>query len=421
MQVSEEYLPLLKACAKDEAALADLKQAFIAAQTRCSQTRHYLWLLEQIMKHDHDAIVITDIDFSSGGPYIVYVNDGFTRMTGFSREEAMGKTPRILQGPKTDRAVMDQMKRALSEGRSFFGQAVNYRKDGSEFINQWDIHPIYNEAGELTNWVSYQHDISEQKRAESTYLEQNCEFEALDEYSKRTLVDFAPDGNLLNANKAFRTLIGYEKEELLQLSIWDLICPKHVVELKQRIGAMQQPEDFDDVNIRTMLRRKCGEPVQAEICCHPHDLQDGRLIRACVNNLTLQKRIRKTLSRRNKNFAELTGKCADFSYYVSGDTRRELHFKWVSDTFNTLTGHDDGAFCKVNGWKGLIVEDDLPLLEQHLEQVFAGTSIVTEYRLRKADGTVIMVADYGKPVLDPHNGKVIAVAGIVVEVSEVLA
>jgi PAS domain S-box-containing protein len=90
-----------------------------------------------------------------------------------------------LQGPKTDRAVLDILKKRLQEGQSFFGHTVNYRKDGSEFVNQWDIHPLTNEEGEITHWVSYQHDITERKRSEKKVVDAEIEFDRLTEESKK--------------------------------------------------------------------------------------------------------------------------------------------------------------------------------------------------------------------------------------------
>ena len=100
---------------------------------------HQLKLLEYAIRNDYDSILITELDLDRPGPTIVYVNEGFTHMTGYTKEEVIGKTPRILQGPKTDRAILERLKRRLIEGQAFFGHTINYRKDGTEFINQWDI------------------------------------------------------------------------------------------------------------------------------------------------------------------------------------------------------------------------------------------------------------------------------------------
>jgi PAS domain S-box-containing protein len=67
------------------------------------------------------------------GPKIEYVNPAFTRMTGYAADEVLGRTPRLLQGPGTDRTVLDRMRASLVAGEPFQGEAINYRKDGSTY------------------------------------------------------------------------------------------------------------------------------------------------------------------------------------------------------------------------------------------------------------------------------------------------
>ncbi|MBL7406405.1 PAS domain-containing protein, partial [Escherichia coli] len=78
-----------------------------------------------------EAVLITSADLDAPGPYIEYANPAFTRMTGYEVREAIGRSPRFLQGPQTDAAVLDRMRAALKAGVAFQGEAVNYRKDGS--------------------------------------------------------------------------------------------------------------------------------------------------------------------------------------------------------------------------------------------------------------------------------------------------
>lgn len=130
-------------------------------------------LLASIVHFSEDSIIVTDKDLDSPGPHIVYVNPGFTRMTGYLPEEVIGKTPRILQGPKTDPAVLKHLRRTLEEGKVFFGQAVNYRKDGSEFWNEWHIEPIRDDDGQVTHFIAIQHDITERKNNEFAIQQKN--------------------------------------------------------------------------------------------------------------------------------------------------------------------------------------------------------------------------------------------------------
>ncbi len=126
-----------------------------------------LRLLESAVVHANDVILITEaepIDYP--GPRIVYVNEAFTRMTGYSSEEVVGKSPRILQGPKTDRAVLDKIREALLQWQPVQAEMINYRKDHSEFWVDLNIVPIADEKGWFTHWMSIQRDITERKLTE---------------------------------------------------------------------------------------------------------------------------------------------------------------------------------------------------------------------------------------------------------------
>ncbi|MGD9301488.1 MAG: PAS domain-containing protein [Desulfobacterales bacterium] len=113
-------------------------------------------LLEASMEESFNSIVITTAE--SGYP-IVYVNSAFCELTGYGPHEVMGKSPSILQGPKTDADVIKRLNQNISDGELFFGQAINYRKDGSEFMMEWKIAPIRNEKDEITHYLAIQRGI----------------------------------------------------------------------------------------------------------------------------------------------------------------------------------------------------------------------------------------------------------------------
>ena len=126
-----------------------------------------LRLLASAVKFADDSIVITTAELDLPGPTIVFVNPGFTRITGYTAEEVMGKSPRILQGPKTDRAVLDQLRTGLSAGEKFHGETINYRKDGSEYYNEWHIEPIKDDKGVTTHYLGVQRDVTSRKQIEA--------------------------------------------------------------------------------------------------------------------------------------------------------------------------------------------------------------------------------------------------------------
>ncbi len=138
-----------------------------AAERRRLEER--LHLLESVVLSINDVILITEAEpLDLPGPRIVYVNEAFKRMTGYSIEEVTGKTPRMLQGPKTDRAKLNKIRRALEKWKPVRVEVINYRKDKSEFTVELSISPIANEQGCYTHWVSVQRETTERKKAEET-------------------------------------------------------------------------------------------------------------------------------------------------------------------------------------------------------------------------------------------------------------
>jgi PAS domain S-box-containing protein len=106
----------------------------------------------------NEAVTITVADLDD--PRIVFVNPAFTALTGYSADEVLGKTPRMLQGPKTDRGVLDRLRAELGAGLCFAGETVNYRKDGSAFWLEWRVAPMRDADGQVTHFVAAQRDVT---------------------------------------------------------------------------------------------------------------------------------------------------------------------------------------------------------------------------------------------------------------------
>ena len=106
-----------------------------------------------------ESVVITNLDAT-----IEYVNDAFVFNSGYSREEAIGQNPRILQSGKTPRQTFLDLWDALVHGHAWKGEFINRRKDGSEYVEFATIAPIRQPDGNITHYVAVQEDITEKKR-----------------------------------------------------------------------------------------------------------------------------------------------------------------------------------------------------------------------------------------------------------------
>jgi PAS domain S-box-containing protein len=117
------------------------------------------------------AVVATDIAFTITDPRqpddpLVWVNPSFTRITGYPIEEIVGLNCRFLQGPATDPATVDEIRKALEEQQPVTTTLLNYRRDGTAFWNQLSITPVFDGEGELVSFVGVQTDVTERVRVE---------------------------------------------------------------------------------------------------------------------------------------------------------------------------------------------------------------------------------------------------------------
>lgn len=117
--------------------------------------------LSQAVEQSPSSVVITNLNGE-----IEYVNPTFTQITGYTKEEAFGQNPRLLKSGKTPEYEYEEMWEHLSEGKHWFGEFVNKRKDGSEYVESVKAVPIYDISGKITHYMAIKEDITEKKYSE---------------------------------------------------------------------------------------------------------------------------------------------------------------------------------------------------------------------------------------------------------------
>lgn len=115
---------------------------------------------------------------------IVSANKAFLEITGFPRQEVIGKTCKLMQGPLTDAQTVMQIRDAVTREIDFEGEILNYRKDGSSFWNDLSISPVRDESGRVTHLIGITRDVTERKLHES---QQQVQMEQLQSLSRRVL------------------------------------------------------------------------------------------------------------------------------------------------------------------------------------------------------------------------------------------
>lgn len=156
--------------------------------TERRKSQEQLRLLEGSIARLNDIVIITEAGpFSEPGPRIVFVNEAFERRTGYTRDEVIGRTPRLLQGPNTQRRSLDQIRAALEEWRPARVDLINYKKNGEPFWVDLDVSPVWDKQRKLTHWVAVGRDVTERKLAEEK-IQHLAFYDALTKLPNRQLL-----------------------------------------------------------------------------------------------------------------------------------------------------------------------------------------------------------------------------------------
>ncbi|MCB1319550.1 MAG: PAS domain S-box protein, partial [Leptospiraceae bacterium] len=170
--------------------------------TEKRKSEELLRLLASGVHYAQDAIMITDA--STTDPRIVFVNPGFTKLTGYSVKDVINKSPDILNGTHTNQTVLKRLRNSRENGQTFGGEMINYRKDGREFHSEWTVTPIHNQNKHITNFVTIQRDITDRKKDQERLARRYIYEAGLSAFS-RSLLDMSTELGVLD--NAFRQLL----------------------------------------------------------------------------------------------------------------------------------------------------------------------------------------------------------------------
>jgi len=113
--------------------------------------------LNKKMNIPNIAVILTDQDKK-----IIWVNDDFSKITGYTLSESLGKKPsELLHGPNTEKEVVYKMRKSLNGQSALKGEVTNYRKNGEEYLCKLVIHPVFNREHKLTNFIAFEVDGAE--------------------------------------------------------------------------------------------------------------------------------------------------------------------------------------------------------------------------------------------------------------------
>lgn len=233
--------------------------------------------LNQIIEQSEDAIVITDLDGN-----ILYVNPAFTKLTGYSKDEVIGKNMNILKSGKHDELFYKKLWDTIKNGKAWRGQIINKRKDGTLYYEENTIFPIFNIDKDIVNFTAIKKDYTSIMK----FQEKIRHLSTFPEEEPNPIVEMKLDGTVIYANPAAKKIL--KTREILDFS--------HPLlnGIKQKIkNSNTNNIPIDEVSIE-------GAVYERKISYFP----EKGILRIYFYNITKRKEIEKILKKRNKSLRE---------------------------------------------------------------------------------------------------------------------
>lgn len=182
-----------------------------------------------------DGIMITDPEGT-----IRYVNPAFAKMTGYGSAEVLGRNPRMLNSGRHDAAFYRELWSTVLDGKTWRGEIVNQRKDGTFYTEETTITPVQDAGGTITDFIAIKQDITERNVARDALSSSEARYRRLFETAQDGILLLNPEtGTITDANPFVVKLLGYAREEILGKKLWEIGPFKDVAESHAAFRSLQ--------------------------------------------------------------------------------------------------------------------------------------------------------------------------------------
>lgn len=248
--------------------------AKIAVDEKLNATTQKLVMLNTAVEHTAASVVITNLEGN-----IEYVNPAFSRLTGYTFEEALGKNPRILQTGFTSKEEYTAMWTRLSAGQVWSGIFRNKKKSGEYYWEQATISPIKNDNGVVTNYIAVKENITEKKVVEEKLQEEHNFFEQIFDQSISAKILFDQSGQIVRINHKFKQMFEVDGNAMMQSNysvFTDEYCLNNGLATLIKNIYEEKISVQQEMSIRFEIPgQKRSEPVWTKLLAYPIENKDG--------------------------------------------------------------------------------------------------------------------------------------------------
>ncbi len=317
------------------------------------RTEAHLRLLESVITHTNDAVIISDArPVSDTGPLPRFVNEGFTRMTGYRLEDIDTGGLGVLRGPNTDRSETERLTRHLEQEQPYASELIIYGIDGREIYGDVQLVPVMGEENTVTHVITVIRDITERKRAEAERLALGARSTAIVESAVDAIITFDESGLIDSANAAAELLFARQRDALVGMKISQLLCTPQPDESLDTLSCVKRlARRSQDREARGL--RSDGHSFPISFSVGEFEVNAERFFTVIIHDMTRQAALEHQLlqSQKMESLGTLAGGIAhDFNNILqaimgfSGMARQHIADRKVEMLDDCIGEIDKGAF-----------------------------------------------------------------------------
>ena len=340
-----------------------------------------LSIYEQALHSTNVGVTITDIN--QGDNPIVFCNEGFKELTGYSEEEILGRNCRFLQNGDRDQNELSNLRSTIKNREQGKVRLRNYRKDGTLFWNDLSIAPIKNEEGETNYFVGIQRDVTELVETQQKLAEEKRKYQLITENATDMISRHKPDGTYLYISPAVKELTGYEPEDLLGSKPFDTMHPQ------DRKMFENLSELFADKEVKRFTFRKGtinGDYKWVESIMRPIvDEETGEVteIQASTRDISERKEYEKKLEEEKDFIDKAIQSVPELFYMIDKDKN---FIKW--NNVERFLGYSDEEIQDMYP-VDLFREEDQEFIGDRIQEVFDSGFAEAEVQMKSKSGKLI--------------------------------
>ncbi len=367
--------------------------------------------LRLVFEQTPGAIFILDKEFK-----FEFVNPSFERLSGYSKEELIGKTVKELFYNEEIHESRREVVEAMQSGDKWQGELLTHNKNGTTYWANTIAAPFKNEAGFVEGYIMIQQDITDRKAAESALRESEAKYKTLVENSQDGIL-IVRDNIVLFANDTICKLLGYCPDGL---SAEDLIHREDIFKVAQ-IGVRRRNQDFSTINESFRLLAKNGDIKECDTTSTLIKFKGEWASFFTIHDLTENKRMQYELRQSEQKYRELTEMLPLTVYELNADNFPTYINKAGRELFglnNENAGNNALSFFVPNDRDRMkdVLKNEKQKAENLVDTINPDPSDPAEYTIQKPNGTTIPVLIYGTAIVE--NGIPVGSRGVIVDISE---